>query len=318
MRIARDRAAWLGELLEETDSVLDTATALTCLTVGELRWRVTSGRWQQPFKGAIVAHNGPLTDRQLLRLALLRTGPRAVLGGLTAARLDGLTGFGDKVPFAQSPIYVINPSHHRPAMELGLDLVVHLVAGLDPGDVHPVRRPKRTRVTRSIVDAASWMPTERGAAAVLAAGVQQKLAPVAALRAVLESRPRLRRRRLIATTLGDIEGGAEALSELDFQRLVVRPYRLPVPDCQVPRRDDCGRRRWLDVTWETWKVVAEIDGAQHEEPLQRWDDMDRDIDLQVNGGYIVLRIPAWVVRRYSAHVARRIGEALRKHGCPFP
>jgi very-short-patch-repair endonuclease len=65
-------------------------------------------------------------------------------------------------------------------------------------------------------------------------------------------------------------------------------------------------------------VVAEIDGTQHEEPLQRWDDMDRDIDLQVNGGYIVLRIPAWVVRRHPAHVARRIREALQKHGCPFP
>jgi very-short-patch-repair endonuclease len=318
MKLTRDRAAWLQELLEETDSVLDTATLLTRLTVGEVRWRVSSGCWQQPFKGAVVAHNGPLTDQQVLRLALLRAGPGAVLAGLTAARLDGLRGFGDKVPLGQSPIHVINPSHRRPAGQPGLNLVVHLVGDLDPGDIHPVRQPRRTRVARSLVDAAAWMPTERGTMAILAAGVQQRLASAPVLRAVVASRLRLRRRRFMAEILGDIEGGAEALSELDFLHLVVRAFKLPEPDCQVPRRDDCGRRRWLDVTWENWKVVAEIDGAQHEEPLQRWDDMDRDIDLQVNGGYIVLRIPAWVVRRHPAHVAHRIREALRKHGCPFP
>src|ERR1700733_7832447 len=105
MKLTRDRAAWLAGMLDGTDSVLDTATVLTCLTVGELRWRVTSGRWQQPFKGAIVAHNGPLTDQQS-----------------------------------------------------GLNLVVHLVADLDPGDVQPARQPNRTRVSRSLVDAAAWMP----------------------------------------------------------------------------------------------------------------------------------------------------------------
>ncbi|HXL92429.1 MAG TPA: DUF559 domain-containing protein [Streptosporangiaceae bacterium] len=318
MNLTRDRAALLDELLAETDNVLETATLLTRLTAGELRWRLTSGRWQQPFKGAIVAHNGPLTDQQMLRLALLRTGPGAVLAGLTAARLDGLSGFGDKVPLAQSPVHVINTSHRRPAEQPGLNLVVHLVTDLDPDDVHPLRQPRRTRIPRSLVDAAAWMPTERGTMAILAAGVQQRLAPTQVLRAAVTSRPRLRRRRLMAATLGDIEGGAEALSELDFLHLVVRAFKLPEPDCQVPRRDDRGRRRWLDVTWENWKVVAEIDGTQHEEPLQRWDDMDRDIDLQVNGGYIVLRIPAWVVRRHPAHVARRIREALQKHGCPFP
>jgi Protein of unknown function (DUF559) len=195
---------------------------------------------------------------------------------------------------------------------------VHLVARLDPDDVHPARQPKRTRIARSLVDAAAWMPADRGAMAVPAAGVQQRLVRVEALRAAVESRPRLRRRRLITAALGDIEGGAEALSELDVQRLVIRPFNLPPPDCQVARRDNRGRRRWLDITWEDWKVVVEVDGAQHEEPLQRWDDMDRDIDLQVNGGYIVLRIPAWVVHRSPGPIARCIADALRKRGCPIP
>jgi hypothetical protein len=307
----------LDDLLGETDGVLDTATVLTCLTRAELRWRLTSGVWQRPFKGAVVAHNGPLTEQQVLRLALLRAGPGAVLAGLTAAQLDGFVWHGGRLPFADRPIHVISPMHHKPPKQPDLCLVVHLVA-LRPADVHPVRQPRRTRIARSLIDAADWMPTERGTMAVLAAGVQQRLVPVPALRAVLESRQRLSRRQLMVAALDDVEGGAEALSELDFVRLVVRPHKLPKPDCQMPRRDKRGRRVWLDVMWEEWKVVAEIDGAQHEEPLQRWDDMDRDIDLQVNGGYIVLRIPAWVVRRYPGQVARRIREALRRHGCPIP
>ena len=91
-------------------------------------------------------------------------------------------------------------------------------------------------------------------------------------------------------------GGSQALSELDFIRLVVRAYQLPEPSRQVARRDARGRRRWADVTWDEYKIVVEIDGAQHtEDPLQRWDDMERDLDLTLDG-YQTLRFPAWLVR----------------------
>jgi Protein of unknown function (DUF559) len=278
---------------------------------------VASGRWQQPFKGVVITQSGPPTDRQVLRLALLRAGPQAVLAGLTAARLDGLVGFGDKMPFADGPIHLINKSHRKLTRVLPpLQLIVHTVPGLGLGEVHPVKQPRRTRIERSIVDAAAWMPSERGAMAVLAAGVQQRLVRVEDLRAVAQEHTRLRRHRLILQTLGDIEGGAQALSELDFTRKVVRAYRLPEPDRQVARTDGRGRRRWLDVTWERWKVVAEIDGAQHDEPLQRWEDMDRDIDLQIEGGYVVLRFSAWIVRSHPDYVARRVLQALRRAGYP--
>jgi hypothetical protein len=170
MVLQRDRRD-LRQLLEESEGVLETAAVLTCLSAGELRWRVASGRWQQPFKGVVITQSGPLTDRQVLRLALLRAGPQAVLAGLTAARLDGFVGFGDKTPFADGPIHLINKSHRRlPRVLPSAHLIVHTVPGLGPGEVHPVKQPRRTRIERSIVDAAAWMPTERGAMAVLAAG----------------------------------------------------------------------------------------------------------------------------------------------------
>jgi very-short-patch-repair endonuclease len=62
-------------------------------------------------------------------------------------------------------------------------------------------------------------------------------------------------------------------------------------------------------------VAVEIDGAQHsEDPLQRWDDMERDNDLNVDG-HRTLRFPAWLVRQNPELVAREIRRALRTAGC---
>jgi hypothetical protein len=305
----------LDAVIEDQDGVLTTAIALRYLTEAQLRWRVSSGRWQKPSRGVIVAQSGPLNERQTLRAALLRAGPRAVLAGLTAARLDGFKGFDDKAPFVNRPIYLLVPYGYKQRNPpLGLTVVTHYSQMLADADVHPTRQPRRTRIARSLIDAAAWMPTDRGAAAILAAGVQQGLARVVDLRLAAGRIETLRRRKLIAETLDDIAGGSQALSELDFIRLVVRAFELPEPSRQVAQRDARGRRRWTDVMWEEYKIVAEIDGAQHtQDPLQRWDDMKRDIDLGLDG-YLTLRFPAWLVRTNPEHVARRVLKALREGG----
>jgi hypothetical protein len=305
----------LDEVLADHDGVLSISTALQLMTANQLRWRVTSGRWQKPARGVVVAQSGPLTDRQVLRAALLRAGPGAALAGLTAARLDGFKGFDDKRPFAETPIHLLVPAgRKRRTPPPGLTVTTHYARTLTIQDVHPTRQPRRTRIARSLVDAATWMPTDRGSMAVLAAGVQQGLARVDDLRLVADRIETRRRRRLLMETLGDIAGGSQALSELDFIRLVVRAFELPEPSRQVARRDARGRRRWADAMWDEYKIVVEIDGAQHtEDPLQRWDDMERDIDLGLDG-YLTLRFPAWLVRTNPGNVARRILEALRKAG----
>jgi very-short-patch-repair endonuclease len=304
----------LAELLEHHDGVLSTATMLKFLTESELRWQVASGRWQKPTRGAVVAHSGPLTDRQALRAVLLRAGPQAAIAGLTAARLDGFSGFGDKVSMTDRPIHLLMPAGYKRRMyPLRLNVVTHYSRTLTDNDVHPIRQPRRTRIARSLVDAAAWMPTERGAMAVLAAGVQQGLVRVGDMREVIERIETMHRHGLMIRVLPDIEGGAQALSELDFTYQVVRRHRLPEPSRQVARRDVRGRQRWFDVMWDEWKVVVEIDGAQHQEPLQRWDDMERDNDLNL-GGYRTLRFPAWRVRQEPEYVAREILKALRRAG----
>jgi hypothetical protein len=165
----------LDDLLKDQDEVLDTQTALKHMSRETLRWRIKSGRWQQPCRGIVVAHSGPLTQRQRLWVATLWGGSGAALAGLTAARLSGLRGFDRD----QEAIHLLRPvSRKVRASAPPLDLVVHYSGRLGEADVHPVLRPARTRIDRSLIDAAVWMVTDRGAQAILAAGVQQRLVRV--------------------------------------------------------------------------------------------------------------------------------------------
>jgi Protein of unknown function (DUF559) len=298
------------ELLNDQDGVLTTGSALRHMTSKALEWRIASGRWQQPCRGLVVTHSGPLTYRQELWVASLWAGPGSVLGGLTAARLGGFKGFNDH----NEPIFVIRPPGRvqretRPPLRIA----VHYSRVLDEADVHPTLQPPRTRIARSLIDAAAWRRTDRGTQALLAAGVQQALVLPSHLSAVLDRNRRVHRRRLMIATIGDVAGGSHALSELDFLNFVIRPFRLPAPDRQVARSDTQGKRRWLDATWQKARLIVEVDGAGHIEVVKYWNDMDRDNDLKLQG-YTTLRYASFAIRYCAAHVASQISQALRGAG----
>jgi very-short-patch-repair endonuclease len=142
--------------------------------------------------------------------------------------------------------------------------------------------------------------------------VQQGVVLPEHLAAELDRRP-MNRRGIMRATVGDIAGGAHALSELDLLNYVLRPFRLPAPDLQVPRRDARGRKRWLDAVWEEAKVIVEIDGAGHADVLQYWDDMDRDNELRLQG-YTTLRYAGFMIRYQADYVAGQITQALHDGG----
>jgi hypothetical protein len=300
--MARVVSSDLAELRDRQAGVVTVAAALRCMGEPALRWRLASGRWQRVCRGVIVTQSGPLTRMQRLWVSVLAAGDGAVLAGLTAARLDGLTGFDDH------RIYLLIPEPRRVRKVLP-GVVIHRSLMLQPADVHPARLPPRTRLGRSLVDAAAWAATDRLACAILAAGVQQRLIRGSDLIRVVEHCPRMRRRALMGATLADIAGGAEALSELDFCGLV-RRFGLPEPDRQFERLDEQGRR-WLDAVWEWARLVAEIDGRWHMDARAWWADMQRDNELIVDG-YRVLRFPAFAVRDNPEAVAAQIARALRQ------
>lgn len=283
--------------------VVTTAAATAWIGSAALRWRLASGRWQRPCRGVVVTHSGPLSSDQMLWVVVLAAGTAAALAGLTAARIDGLTGFDDR------RLHVVVPSSRVVRTGLPEAAVIHRSRSFGAGDVHPLRQPPRTRLPRSVLDAAAWARTDNSARAILAAGVQQRLVRADDLAAELARRDRLPRRALIRSAIADIAGGAQALSELDFCRLT-RRFRLPEPSRQALRRDRAGRARWLDAYWEPARVVAEVDGLWHMDAAAWWADMRRDNDLTVSG-YRVLRFPAFAVRDQPAAVAAQIADALR-------
>lgn len=310
MTSTREYVPTLDELLSNQNGVLTTDSALSYMTYESLRWQVASGRWQRPCRGIVVTQSGALNASQQRWVASLWAGKGSALGGLTAARLGGLVGFADEA----EPIYIVRPSSRAPRVDKPpLPIVVHYSRQLTEVDIHPARQPPRTRMARSLVDAAAWRRTNRGAQAILAAGVQQGLILPEHLAGQLDRQKRVHRRALMLDTVADIAGGSRALSELDFLNYVIRPFKLPPPDRQVGRRDSHGRRRWLDAMWEQAKLVVEIDGAGHRDVLQYWDDMDRDNDLKLQG-YDTLRYAAFTIRYNGEYVAGQIRQALRDRG----
>ena len=306
--MARVTGDEFARLCDGQDGVLTVPSAVRYLGRSAVRWRLASGRWRLVGTRVLVAQSGPLTEKQRLWASVLAAGDGAVLAGLTAARLDGLAGFEDR------RTYLLIPSSRHMIRPLP-GAVVHRSRLLGPADVHPTRLPPRTRLGRSLVDAAAWAATDRLACAILAAGVQQRLIRASDRIRVVEHCPRVRRRALMGATLADVAGGAEALSELDFCDLV-RRFGLPEPDRQFERLDGEGRR-WLDAVWEWARLVAEIDGRWHMDARAWWADMQRDNELTIDG-YRVLRFPAFVVRDTSRVVAAQIARALREAGSAEP
>ncbi|MDG4810652.1 hypothetical protein O7634_28180 [Micromonospora sp. WMMD1120] len=303
-----DDADALDWLAFEQAGVLTTRQVSGLLSEGTVRGRVRSGRWRSICRGVLLTGNGRLTRDQQLWVAVLATGPGALLAGVTAAAEAGVRGL------RREPLHVLVPAGRRAARttlrNLPIDMpavLVHRTSVL-PDSHRQLARPPRTTTARALVDAAGWATGVDEAQGVLAAGCQQRRALPGELRAVLDVLPRAPRRRLIAQAVADIAGGAEALSEIDFVRLC-RRHRLPAPDLQQRRVDAAGRNRWLDAYWREWRVQVEIDGAHHMDARQWAADMRRQNDVWTSGDRI-LRFPAWLVRARPGEVADTVRRAL--------
>jgi hypothetical protein len=286
--------------------------AVAALGPGRVRHLVASGRWRRVCRGVLVARPGPLGEDQHWWVAVLAAGDGAVLAGLAAARASGLRGRWHRdvvdllVPYGRGAADLLR------RLPLGLPAVrVRRSRVLPAADL--VRgRPDRTTMARAVVDAAQWAGTDDEALAVVAAACQQRLVSPHQIREVLERLPRAHRRELVRLAVGDIEGGASALSEIDFVRLC-RQAGLPRPDLQKRRRDASGRVRYLDAYWEAWGLHVEVDGAHHMDARQWAADMRRQNDVWIAGDRI-LRFAAFDLRSRPETVVAQLTAALRAAG----
>lgn len=271
--------------------------------------RVRAGGWQAVGPHVIVLHDGPFSERQQLWVALLHGGKDAALGALTAATADGLVGF-------QSAAHHVLVPHGRNREDLDHPKVrvkVHESRQLGESDVHPARTPRRTRLARSVIDAASMAHTDGRCRAILASAVQQRLVRPEELSAIARSRRSLPRRALILETISDVEGGSHSLPELELLR-GFRRVGLPLPDRQrlVQRGDG---RYYLDADFDQFAVTIEVNGAQHIELLLKEADDLRRTRL-ATGGRLVVDLGSYTVRHDNDLAMLIVADALLSRGWP--
>ncbi|HWH28732.1 MAG TPA: hypothetical protein VNU26_07175 [Mycobacteriales bacterium] len=258
------------EVLAQQHGVLSRAQALGAgMSRRAWAWRHDSGRWSALLPGVALSHLGTPDDEQIGWGAVVHCGSGSAVTGDWALLLQGFrsTARPTRVDVAVTEGRAVRRAVLR-AGDDRLDVVPRQVRR-PSGLVHPVRRPPVVRLPTAVLHAVAVAPTDRAAEWRVAAVVQQRLTTPAHLRTALEHQPRLRRRRLVAAVLADVEQGAHSGSELDFLRLL-REAGLPPPD-RLQRPVRANGKRYLDAWWERQRVAAEIDGAHHVE-VGQWDD----------------------------------------------
>jgi very-short-patch-repair endonuclease len=300
-----DSADPLTRLLWRQQSVLTRRQALAHLSPKAVEHRIRSGRWQRPYLGIYVAHDGPIADPERLWIAYLAGGRHAFLAGPTAAALCGLRGY------STDSVHVLIPARFRQRMP-PVGVIVHRTRRLRREEVNLLGLPPHTTAARSLVDAAQWAPTDHIARSVIAAGFQQRLVAGDEIGAIVRGLGHVRRGALILEAAADAADGAHSLPEAQLIR-ELRRARLPLPRLQVHRRDAGDRSRYLDGYYEEWHLHIEVDGGQHAEVQAYWKDMRRQNELWIAGDR-VLRFPSWAIRHDPAEVVKQVRAALLAAG----
>jgi hypothetical protein len=301
-------------------SVVDSCDAetLTAMRCGVLRsvlaselWtrscvdaNVSAGRWTRPAHDVVVLHNGPLDPDQTQWVALLAAPPGAVLGGLSALRLDGFRT-------TQTHALTVIGKHRsrHPGWQHANYWVSRQLSDLDIR--RAVGEPPRTEPARSTIDVASRAKGDVRVRGTVLAVVQQKVVSPGALTKVVGRFPTLPRRALIRESITDAIGGIESVPEHEFD-VIRRAWHLPEPSRQaiVERRDG---RFFLDAEWQRYRARCEVHGAPHFS-VDRWsDDLERQNDLVLSRGSM-LAFTSFTIRHRQPVVGRQLVTLLRQGG----
>ncbi|MBV9485045.1 MAG: hypothetical protein JO246_03215 [Frankiaceae bacterium] len=273
------------------------------LTEAEVRAEIDGRRWHAVNDVVVVTHNGPLTQEQQQWAVVLSCREPVGLGGLTAIANHGVKGFDTDT------VHVVVTKGARPLDVPGVAIHVHESRRFTSDDLIQ-RLPPMTSLERSTIDAAVWSKDIRTAFRICVAPVQQRLTTATRLRRELLAAGAVHFRRPLLLFLADLEGGAEALSEVVFLRWC-RRHRLPKPETSV-RYDRNGRRRYLDATFrlpDGSALFVEIDGGIHLLLMVRWEDTIKDNDA-VLANRKTLRFASAAIYADDPRALRQLREAL--------
>lgn len=306
LRAARRRRA-LRVAAEQEGVISRRQLAQLGVTRWQIRADIRAGRWRAVGRQSVVTHTGPLPQPARHWVAVFEAGPRAFLDGPTALLAAGLSGFDAPT------IRVSVPRGARVHRRLpGVD--VRQTRRWAADDVVPGGGLPRARVEVAAVRAALWARSDKQAALLLTMAVQQRLTTAERLAEESLRIRRDKRRSLVHEVLLDLLGGVRSLGELDVIR-ECRRRGIPEPSKQVLRKGRNGRY-YLDLVWEQWGLVVEVDGIQHAWANQVVGDALRQNDLSLQD-MKVLRLPLLGYRVARDEFFDQIEQALVDAGCPL-
>lgn len=124
--------------------------------------------------------------------------------------------------------------------------------------------------------------------------------------------PRLRQRALLREVLADVASGTRSVLEQRYLRDVERAHGLPTGERQLRQATTSGVVH-RDVRHLPERVLVELDGAfGHRDSIDRWADLQRDLDAAVHDH--VTQRPGWAKVLEPCRLADLVGAVLRRRG----
>ena len=292
----------IARLLRKQDGVLSRRQVLAAGgTENDIERLLRRREWARVHPGVYADHTGTLSWLQRAWAAVLLLAP-AALSGSSALRAHGVRGHD-----AQSRVEVAVRAPRRVREPDGVR-IVRLARFDEVTQLH--LSPPRVRIEPALLRVASRATGEDGTVAVLADACQSGRTTAGRLRVELATVDRIPRRDLIEDVLTDIADGAFSALERRYLRDVEQAHALPgaARQCVAP-----GVVR--DVEYPRWLMRLELDGRfGHEWSLDRWDDLDRDVDSAVEG-HLTVRI-GWRQVLEPCRLAERMARILVARGWP--
>ena len=155
---------------------------------------------------------------------------------------------------------------------------------------------------RDLDNAVGWVTTALG----------RRLTTQDRLRAAMEARSRIRRRKQLAELLGPDGAGIHSVLEYRYVHNVERPHGLVGAHRQARARRD-GQNVYRDQLYADYGIAIELDGRAAHPGDTRWKDIHRD-NAAAAAGITTLRYGWLEVTTTPCQVAAEVAEVLGARG----
>jgi hypothetical protein len=295
----------LRNVAQRQDGIVSRSQAIRAgLSVGMVKFRVSSGRWRQIYPGVYATFTGGPGRGAQLWAALLSAGAGAVLSHETAAELQRLA---DK-PVEMIHVTVPVQRRIRPAEGVSLHRSVRAAKA-----VQAYSYPPRTRVEETVLDLTQAAANFDDACGWVTRALARGLTDEEGLLAAMRQRAKLRWRTDLGDLIAAAAGGDHSVLEYRYDRDVDRAHGLPRAIRQAPFTGPGGGRGRRDRLYAEYGVAVELDGRVAHPAESQWKDKARDNAAAVDG-IVTLRYGWTQVRRHPCETAVEVAKVLRARG----